>query len=103
VDAIAQGDGDRAERAARLHISEGFRIRLKMLAKEATIEFPTAARFGRLPATPGVWCVQPLWNAKAIDTCRKLKHVPQHHFQPEKRERDQEAALECCGTDAPSD
>lgn len=33
VDAIAQGDGDRAERAARLHISEGFQIRLKMLAE----------------------------------------------------------------------
>ena len=33
VDAIAQGDGDRAERAARKHIAEGFQIRLKMMAE----------------------------------------------------------------------
>ena len=32
VDAIAQGDGDRAEKAARKHIAEGFKIRLKMMA-----------------------------------------------------------------------
>ncbi|MBP1845616.1 DNA-binding GntR family transcriptional regulator [Rhizobium petrolearium] len=34
VDAIAQGDGDRAEHAARKHISEGYQIRLKMMAAD---------------------------------------------------------------------
>ena len=33
VDAIAQGDGDRAERAAREHIAEGYQLRLKMIAE----------------------------------------------------------------------
>lgn len=33
IDAIAKGDGDRAERAAREHIPEGFQFRLTMLAE----------------------------------------------------------------------
>jgi len=33
IDAIAQGDGDRAERAAREHIAEGYQLRLKMMAE----------------------------------------------------------------------
>lgn len=33
VEAIAQGDGERAERAARAHIAEGYQFRLKMLAQ----------------------------------------------------------------------
>lgn len=33
VDAIANGDGDRAERAARQHILSGYRVRLKMMAE----------------------------------------------------------------------
>lgn len=32
IEAIAQGDGERAERAARTHIAEGYQFRLKMLA-----------------------------------------------------------------------
>lgn len=37
VDAILQGDGDRAERAARQHILSGFQIRLKMMAETRQI------------------------------------------------------------------
>jgi len=33
VSAIADGDGDRAERAARQHILSGYRVRLKMMAE----------------------------------------------------------------------
>ena len=33
IEAIAQGDGERAERAARTHIAEGYQFRLKMLAE----------------------------------------------------------------------
>ena len=33
VEAIAQGDGERAERAARAHIAEGYQFRLKMIAE----------------------------------------------------------------------
>lgn len=33
IEAIAQGDGNHAERAARQHIAEGFQFRLKMLAE----------------------------------------------------------------------
>lgn len=33
VDAIAKGDGDRAERAARQHILSGYRVRLKMMTE----------------------------------------------------------------------
>lgn len=33
VEAIAQGDGDRAERAARNHIASGFQVRLALLAE----------------------------------------------------------------------
>jgi DNA-binding GntR family transcriptional regulator len=37
VEAIAQGDGDRAERAAREHIAEGYQFRLKMIAEGGKI------------------------------------------------------------------
>jgi DNA-binding GntR family transcriptional regulator len=33
ISAIADGDGDRAERAARQHILSGYRVRLKMMAE----------------------------------------------------------------------
>ncbi|CAH1690571.1 GntR family transcriptional regulator [Hyphomicrobiales bacterium] len=33
IDAIARGDGDRAEAAARRHIASGYRVRLEMMAK----------------------------------------------------------------------
>ncbi len=34
VEAIAAGDGDQAEKAARHHIASGFRIRLKMMSEQ---------------------------------------------------------------------